>query len=346
MEVNNLNNNEFQYRNPESGVPQEETAGNFVLLEYLFLAVRHWYWLLLGLILGLAGANLYLRYAPVVYSASATILVADAQQQGVTEQALLGELGIESESKIEDQIEVFRSFNLMKRVVDSLGLSTQVTSEGRIKTTEQYGLLSLIRLDSMDGDVNLKIRVIDSSDYEIVRDKDATRHKFNAPVAYNGKYFAIRLLSEDLPEGELIIHSHNPASIARAYAGALKVEKFKQANVIGLSIQDEVPRKITDILEELLVAFNESAVEEKNMAGKNTLAFIDERLNYIARELYDVESEVQNFKQVNKLTGDVTTAANEYLTQISVLESQLLQSEVEQSLIDNIKSTLNDAELQ
>ena len=150
----------------------QETEGQELdFRTYLYLLLHHWYWLLLGLLLGLAGVYSYLRYAPVVYKVNASILIADKEGDGFSEQALLGELGFDQKTKIDDQIEVFKSSNLMRRVIDSLDLQNQFISKGRVKSSDVYENFHLVRLDSSQQVLRFEMEVLDSSQYSIRLDE-------------------------------------------------------------------------------------------------------------------------------------------------------------------------------
>ena len=97
---------------------------------------------MLGVIITLTGAFLYLRYATPIYQSTATILVKD-EKKG--EASILEDLGSGtpgfSSVNVEDEIQILKSKNLMSGVVDDLNLTTQYLLEGNIKTVELYNSL-------------------------------------------------------------------------------------------------------------------------------------------------------------------------------------------------------------
>ncbi len=116
-------------------LPQEEGVD---FKQVLFLLLGNWWWLIIGLGIGLTIAWLQLRYDTEIYSVSGTVLINDEEQQSFSETALLEEFGYSNSSNILDQIEVLTSSNLMEEVVDSLHLYVRIFEEGRLKVSERY----------------------------------------------------------------------------------------------------------------------------------------------------------------------------------------------------------------
>ena len=326
----------------------EQESQPINIKEYYYILLHHWYWIVLGLVLAMAGVYAYLRYAPTVYSVSSVVMLADPQQGGITEEALLGDLGFKTKSPVEDQMQVLKSTNLMRRVVDSLGLGKRFISIGRVRSSDVYQTFDLIRLDSLTSSFRLEMEVIDSTTYRIRKNKDdeAIVCRFGAPVRLDDYMFIIKNKGKNIPDSKFDVVSYNPTEITRLYANTLNIEKLKQTNVLKMTLQDGIPERAEDILNQLIIAYNEVVIDDKNQAGKNTLAFIDERLTYIAEELYDVEKDVQTYKQDNKVPIDVSGAATEYLTQVNALDGQMMEIDVQKGLLDNIRSLMNDSEKQ
>jgi tyrosine-protein kinase Etk/Wzc len=130
--------------------------------EYFYLFLHHWYWIVIGLVVGLAGVYIYLRYAPTIYSVNSVVMITDPQEGGITEEALLGDLGFKTKSLVEDQMEVLKSANLMGKVVDSLGLENSFISKGRVKSSDVYQTFELLRLDSLTTAMHVDMEVVDS----------------------------------------------------------------------------------------------------------------------------------------------------------------------------------------
>jgi tyrosine-protein kinase Etk/Wzc len=65
------------------------------------------------------------------------------------------------------------------------------------------------------------------------------------------------------------------------------------------------------------------------------LKFIDERLDFITYELYDVEKEVEDFKQDKSYPIGIESRAQEYLSKVNRAESDLISLQVNEELLKN-----------
>ena len=88
--------------------------------------LRYWPSFMIFGVLALLIAFIYLRYATPVYSASATIMIKDNKNSGIsTELAAFEDLGIiggSSSNNPENEIEIIKSRKIIGYVVDSLNL--------------------------------------------------------------------------------------------------------------------------------------------------------------------------------------------------------------------------------
>ena len=102
----------------------------------------HWRLFVLFSIVSIVFAFLYLRYTAPIFRASATIMIKDNNQSGIsTELAAFEDLGIiggSSANNPENEIEILKSRKIIGNVVDNLILTTTYSYEGRIRATELY----------------------------------------------------------------------------------------------------------------------------------------------------------------------------------------------------------------
>src|SRR5690606_7913469 len=190
------------FENEESNINIRE-----IVEQYLYF----WKWFVLGLVLALLGAYLYLLYSTPTYKVESKILMLDESNSMAGELAALSDLSILSDggkTNVDDQIEILKSRRLMIEVAKELNLNVQYFSEGRIKTTEIYKDNSPIKLAQftaldLENDTiraEFAVKVLSATEYQI---KDENRNfsakakfgqKINSPIGEimilpNGKNF-------------------------------------------------------------------------------------------------------------------------------------------------------------
>ena len=133
----------------KSGIQQD---GNIVQ-QLLFRYLPYWPLFVVMLILGVAAAYLYIRYAVPVYQANASILIKD-EKKGVNDSKVVDQMNLFGSNKIvENEIEMIRSRGLLKNVVEKLNLyapvSCRIVSYLRfsLKKTKQNNICSSVQVD-------------------------------------------------------------------------------------------------------------------------------------------------------------------------------------------------------
>lgn len=322
--------------------------------KYLF----QWKWFVLGVIITLTGAFLYLRYATPIYQSSATILVKDEKkgEASILEDLSSGTPGFSSVN-VEDEIQILKSKNLMSGVVDDLNLTTQYLLEGNIKTVELYNSqpfdFTFIGQDSLSNQGysrQLEVEPISNSKYKIkeVSTETSSEHSFGDVVNLGFGKFTIVPNKTNLSENnswinkKYIVRLLPQFSAINKYQSALTVENIgRRSSVISLSMQSENSKKSEDILNNIIKQFNNDAIVDKNLVSENTFNFIAERLEIIQEELDSVETNKKEFQTENKIT-DIPSEAQLYVEDIRQIQKSRVEVETQLELIKYIKDYLTD----
>ena len=141
------------------------------------------------------------------------------------------------------------------------------------------------------------------------------------------------------PGDEFILNIGSIDATANAFAGGITAEFInKQSNVIRISTNSTIPRKGVDVLNKVFEIYNRLSKNDKNQIADSTINFINERLEIVSVELAGVEKNVEDFKQRNKLSVDMGQQAGIVLSNISEIEKQLIQQEVQLNVVSSIEN--------
>lgn len=310
--------------------------------------MRNWYWPVLGLAIGFAVARVKLRYATTIYQVSGSVLLNDQTQRSLTEEAITAQLGFDQTSSVENELQVLKSSSLMRRVVDSLGLHVSYYIQGRVKTTEQYPPIGAKLLtaepENLAYGAQLRIQLLDDQSFILVRsEEDTLLCQYGTPFRLGEVNYTLEYIGNQPPGTVLLIRVSSPEGVAARYAGALNAQVVGRSNVVSLSLMDPAPEKAVEVIRTLIREYNANLIENKNESGRKTLQFIDERLQYITTELYDVEREVEGYKRGNKLPVGVEERASSYLEKVSAVDEQLMDLELRLAMVNDIENQLNGA---
>ncbi|MCC6725923.1 MAG: polysaccharide biosynthesis tyrosine autokinase, partial [Saprospiraceae bacterium] len=320
---------------------------NFIdkyVLQYLYINI-------LFLFLTISGAYLYLRYAIPKFEAKTTILIkSEKQKSGISEEKLLGELGIlNPDVNLENEIQILKSRTMMEQVVDELGLNVSYYGVGRITENEIYKE-SPISVDSFDIGLNNKVEFkvsINSDNTLNLKYGDSIFHVSQDLVFQNNIGFFRFKINTSIPwqpKQEIIISIVNTRALATSLARKIIVVNVGDfSNVLELRLIDPIGKKAVDILNKLIEIYNNAAIEDKNKISANTLKFIEGRLFFLTQELGDVEKDIESFKRKNKIPMSIETTAKSYSENTEQYQKDLssiaIQIEILLAVQENMKSS-------
>ena len=324
------------------------------LERYLF----HWKWFVLGSILSLVVAYIYLRYTPAQYSASATILIKDNQKSGISKELEafkdMGIVGGGSSNNTDNEIEIIKSRKIIGQVVDSLNLDINYFIEGRVIKSEIYTdkpiQFRFISKESsfLEKDTVLIVSQKNAKQYSFknIEKEIIATHNFDEVVTSNIGTFKIDKTKDF--EQDVFIILNKRTRIVDAYRSKVTISPVnKNSSVLLLSINGTVQEKAADFLDELVRQYNIDAVNDKNEVSKKTKEFIDERLYAIGKDLSGIQDRIKKFKIENDITG-LSTEGELALELASSNNEKLIQIQTElniaEGVLKNIKKQSNKDE--
>lgn len=335
------------------------------LREVIEQYTRYWYLFVLGVIITLAIAFIYLRYAPVLYESKATIIVKDEKSRSPFEMAAFSQFGgflsRFASSQIANELAIFNSKRITSETVKELKLNIKYEIAGTIKATELYTYrpFEVQFLSFVESELNKPVDVLF---FEIISDSEFILENETQTIEKTFK-FGEKI---SLPFGDITVlpnlddlekfqgYFNKPISVSYSTVEKVamgyqeKVNIFNsndKSNVVEFTIQTEVGEKGEDFLDELIYQYNKDAVDDKNEIAEKTSKFIDSRLQIITRELDSVETTKENFKSTNRLT-DIQTEAIITLESASEFNKKQIevstQMELTNSMIDYMKESSKD----
>lgn len=319
---------------------KEEDLFKQLLHKYL----PYWplYLILILLFLGLAVA--YSKFALPVYEAYSSVVIKD-ESKGLNESEMMQELNLFRGKKIVDnEIEILKSHSFISDVVTNLGLYADIQEQGRFRKVPAY-TSSPIKVKFNDPGVIKKREIVpfqfDRDKREVVIGKD--RFPINAWVAT--KWGKISFLpnyqfSGDTTSKEFFIEIVPPQVVEAGLMKALKVvPASKLSTVINLSIKDHTPQRAKDILNDLVRAYTQAEIEDKNMRAANTVAMVENRIRNVAGQLDSVENEIQRFRRTSGVI-DISSQGKQYLESVGQYDREVEQIKNQLAILNEVEKFL------
>jgi tyrosine-protein kinase Etk/Wzc len=324
----------------KSRVQKEENSVSQVIAKY----TPYWPIFLLFALLSFCGAFFYLRYTIPLYEATAKLIIKD-EKKGYDDSKMMESLDlINSKKIIENEIDVLQSRTLINIVVKKLHLYAPIIQEGKLKSLSAY-VISPVIIEAGNPDSIQRFDKI-SIEYDAKNETVLLNKTFKGPINQWLKtpYGNLRFLRNNQYglnyNNKPFYFSLIPSKTVAGYISAnLKAAaSSKLSSVIDLSYRDEIPKRAEDILNELILSYGEAALIEKNTLAKNTLAFIDERLNIVSKDLDSIEAKLQQYK-AGKGAVDIGRQGQLYLEDISANDKKLNDLNIQITVLDQLEKS-------
>lgn len=319
---------------------------------FMYLASQ-WKWFLLSILIcgGIAWYN-YAR-APLVYFRSATVIIKDPSNKASTSGLDRFDNFI-NKVNVANEILQFRSKKLMREVVQRVHADVSYQIKDGFRSNELYNespvLVSLpdaLPEQSFSFTMTLKdAKTVTLSDFSGIEAKPSYEVALNDTMAIiegmNVVVTATNYLRDSWLNTPIRVQKLPVESMVNYYKNALGIQQEEEeASILTLALKDSSPARAEDVLNTLITVYNEEAIKEKNQVAVNTANFINERLIIIERELGNVESNLESFKQRNQIV-DIASSAGMYMTESQKYNADAMELETQLRLANFIKDYLTD----
>lgn len=316
--------------------PQDQSE-SFNLRDFLFKCLSKWYWFVASVVLFLCIATIYLVKTPKVYTRSSTVLIKESaiRRSSNDLESMLSAGGMtQQNSKLANEIIALQSPDLMREVVQRMGLDFNYTVSGRARKHVIYGTALPIKARFLEpaGRVDMVFHPVDRNSFKLDMNVPQSKESLELTGVYGDTLntacgpLVINLVDTLAKLDQPIYISHYTVQGAtssynsRLSASALNTKNY--ADVLQLTITDQSPRRAEDVLDMVLTVYNENWVDDRNKTAVSTSHFIDDRLAAIETDLGNVDTDISNYKS-RYVIPDVAAVSSMYMSQTQEATRQL-----------------------
>lgn len=330
--------------------------------------ILNWKWFLLSIVLCSAIAVAYVKLAPKVFQSSTKILIKDDDSKkgggaaaGAAAAAMSNlSLGFMSSSNgIDNETEILNSRYLVQQTIKNLKFYAEYKHGGLLKdtliyTTQEVNVdMDTTSLKKLNAPMKLTItregkgyhvegkyfKPIDAETFE------PSAYKINTtlamlPAQIKTKAGVLTLTKNpgyELKEGtELKVEMISPFKASKEYYKRLTMSQTKKtANTVEITFNDEDRERGVDFLNGLIKAYNYQANIDKNEIQQRTEDFINSRLAKIASELTGNDTNLEQYKQKNRMV-DIGLNAKQAVLSSDQFDQELNKANMQVELLNEI----------
>lgn len=329
--------------------------------------ILNWKWFLLSIVLCCALAVAYVKLAPKVFQSSTKILIKDDESKksggaaGAAAAAMSSlSLGFMSSSNgIDNETEILNSRFLVQQTIKNLKLYAEYKHGGMLVDTLIYAKqevnvdMDTTSLKQLNAPMKLTItreggiyhvkgkyfKPIDAETFEKAP-YEINKTLAKLPAQIRTKAGTLTLTQNpvyELKEGtELKVEMISPFKASKEYFKRLTMNQTKKtANTVELTFNDESRERGVDFLNGLIDAYNYQANIDKNEIQKRTEDFINSRLAKISTELTGNDTNLEKYKQKNRMV-DIGLNAKQAVLSSDQFDQELNKANMQVELLNEI----------
>ena len=337
-----------------SASTQSSISPGLILKKAVGLCLKHWYWFVISLAVTLACAFLYVKSTPPVYSRSASIMVNQNGDNGMT----IRELGIALPTvNLTNEIQLITSSVVAEEIVRRLHLDVDFFQDGLFYDKTIYGTELPLNVNFLEINDNDRLTfTVDCNKDSTFSFRDWTLNgRATSEVAVSAApgdtvqtpagamvvLPAPALGFSAIPQLSVVRYDLNTASqrVRRNTAARLR---NASASIIDITCRDISRLRADDVLNTLITVYNEQWMRTRNQQIVSTNEFIRDRLAVIEQELGGFDKSISDFKSENLMldvgqAGAMAVAeANESAQQDAELTQRIGQMRTTYEYIANL----------
>lgn len=335
------------------GKVKETESGLYQQL--IFKVLPYWYIFLAAIAISLVAAFIYIKKTPPTYESHASLLIKD-ENKGLEDSKIEEALDVFGyKNVVENEVEILRSNALLREV----GIKMRLYSSVFIET----GWRNSIRRSAYE----ISPVIVEAENPETITKSYKAAYKVGSDlktvILEDGKKVGLNEIVET-PSGKIrFIPNPNfqtryvPDAEKRSFLFTLATldeminnlgqafqskQSNKQSTVILLSVRDEVPKRGERLITEIVQAYNDANIRKKNDFARNTLRFLQTKLNVISNELDSVERNVQAYRTSAGIV-DISEQGRQYLQSIQQNDQELNRLKIQSAMLDEVQSHINSS---
>ncbi|MEP6845718.1 MAG: polysaccharide biosynthesis tyrosine autokinase [Panacibacter sp.] len=345
--MTNNNNNEQSHIREKLAKREDDFDLKKILGRYL----QHWKLYILSTVVFVFLGFMFIRYSTPLYQVNTELLVQDGQSSNSSSSFLnsgmLSDFGsmFDMQNNVYNELAVLQTKDLVEKVIKEMNLNIAYYNKGDIRDVEQYHKSPFTATyepiaDTMPSLVELQLTFQNYGKDNLFTvkgsDTSFTAH-FNEPILIANGKLIIKPNGLPFQNSVYLLTLNSIDAVLEKIQDNLVISLTdKETTVIKLTYNTNIPKKGEDFLRNLVDAYINRSISEKNQMSDSTIQFINSRIAIVSKELTGLEGDIQQFKQANKI-ADIEEQSKALINSGTDYNNKLNEVEVQ---LDVIKTML------
>jgi tyrosine-protein kinase Etk/Wzc len=305
---------------------------------------RFWPFFLISLFMCVCLAYTFLRTSTPLYTVYAKILI---NNENPGQNVKQNTQEIINPKKVNDEIEILRSREIMEKVVKNLQLWTRYYDQSELEPYEIYSskpvIFTLIKPETYLNGQTILITIKDEHSFNLKQANSLSTFAFGEQLTSSFGTWKLNATADlKIFVGRTIaIQLNDPDEVTDGFIFSFgTLIPAEQSSIVQLSMKETVPERGADIINGTIQAYNLASIEYKNKVSQSTLKFLDDRLDSITSDLNHVERRVEKYKSSRGIT-DLSAKSQYYLENVKGNDSHMNEVNVQLQIINEIQKYIN-----
>ncbi|MHA7110641.1 GumC family protein [Sunxiuqinia elliptica] len=321
--------------------------------------VRNWYWFMIVGIIGVGLGYLKTQVTAPAYKLESLFLIKTDNNSSNLRMDFPLSSAFGGNINLQNNIGIITSYSINRQVMENLDWSTSWYHELMFRNeelykNEPYDVLFDRNTMNLEG-VPVYVQMLDSTNYRIIVDEKTMYYGREIEIKidqrgvfgeiFENDYFHFTLYPKNVKRGETYFFTFNNfEGSVRSYLERLMIEETEEkADLIRLSMVDEVPQKAADYLNELSNVYLTYELREKNHASATTIDFIDSQLKDVIDTLKVAGNNFTSFRSRNQIV-DMSQEGGIIVQRLVDLDTERSMIQSHLDYYKNLQQYLDDTE--
>ena len=271
--------------------------------------------------LALVGAFIYLRYATLVYSASATMSIQEEKKTTGSNDRFEQIFQADNIKNIQNEIEYIKSRQIMGRVVRALNLNFTYLAIGNIKELNIYKnrpfTVEAFEIKDSSSKFELDIEFENQNTFSV----DGSG-RFTFGQVFKNEHGVFRLVLDRKGEvGKEYKVIWEPTNVVSSRLSQVSVAPKQGTGILVLQLEGTNPQMAADVINQVIKEYQSATIEDKNASTQSRLAYIDKGKEVIEKQIDSIiRVEIDYMKREGVI--DAEAQSNSYFSQIELVKEE------------------------